>query len=75
MCPSGATCCLNVLYWLTRNQVNVSEWSDLLTKRVILVDSESGQCVRVERPKNVGQVNSEHHDHVIECNLFKQSIT
>jgi hypothetical protein len=28
----------------------VSEWSDLLTKRVILVDSESGQCVQVERP-------------------------
>ena len=55
--PNGATC-LPVnwrknKHWLSRNHDSVSVWSDMSTSELeeeqTLVDSESGECIRMER--------------------------
>jgi hypothetical protein len=43
--------------WLTQNQDNVSEWSDMCIHRLLF------QCVSTKR---VGLVQSRHHHHLIE---------
>jgi hypothetical protein len=44
---------------LTRNQDNISEWRGMSTRGLFF-----------QRTKRVGLVQSRHHHHLIECNLF-----
>ena len=48
-------------YWMTRNQDNMSEWSDISTCRLALWKSNK-VCWST--------VQSRHHHHSIKCNLF-----
>ena len=50
--------------WLARNQNNVSEWSDMSTRGLLF---QWTSTIKIQR---VGLVQSGHHHHFIECNLF-----
>ena len=51
--------------WLSRNQDNVSEWSDMSTHGLVSVS------YYYKNPaQHVGLVQSRHHHHFIECHLF-----
>ena len=51
--------------WLARNQVNVSEWSDMSTRWLVSVSKHYKN-----HTKRVGLVQSWPNFHFIECNLF-----
>jgi hypothetical protein len=48
--------------WLVQNRDNVSEWSDMSTFELLF------QCTIKNKTKHVGQVQSRHPYHLIECN-------
>ena len=48
--------------WLVQNRDNVSEWSDMSTFELFF------QCTIKNKTKHVGQVQSRHPYHLIECN-------
>ena len=52
--------------WLARNQGNVSKWSDMLT----IDGCFSELALYKNTTKHVGLVQSRHHCHLIEYNLF-----